>query len=316
MAANPPACADRDTPVPPHDGPTHRLGWQGWQINVPIAWNPVRCTGDGRSGALAVADLDAVRLELSWRHIRRADRVDLERVDRSKRLAAVTWTPTVRYPDTHCFAQARTGRDSSGTLQAMVVSRSSKRMLHVQLRPGSDPPMTAGQLPLMIDDHSDRADVPWSIFGMAFSVPAQFELKSCELTAGRLRFVFARRGRQLVFERRMLRDPVAPPAAEDGSGRVHFGHPVTVKQSSIPWWRRLMCGALTISAAWDCPQCQRHFRIVAGGMTDEALLDRVLERVTCHAPSGQAEAGTPEPPRRRPAARASNLHGRHGDARA
>jgi hypothetical protein len=130
----------------------------------------------------------------------------------------VTWNPVVEHATDHPFLRARVGQEASGAMVAVLISRRSDRLLHVRCNPSPEFSPGPDDLPGLLDDLSHRPDVPWSVFGMTWSVPAFFRLKDLELTAGRLRFEFARGGERLLFERTLLRHGAPDAVRKTDSG--------------------------------------------------------------------------------------------------
>ena len=47
------------------------LAWQGWHVQVPADWSPIKIEGDFGRGFVAMADLDRERIGIRWQHARK-----------------------------------------------------------------------------------------------------------------------------------------------------------------------------------------------------------------------------------------------------
>jgi len=267
----------------------NRLGWQGWQIDLPGDWNPVRLTGSARAGQVFVADLERPRLELRWRRVRSARRVDLSRLaGPSSKSEPLTWQP-LPCGDKGGIASGRRAVASDGTVLAMLLSRGSPRLVFVRIpgTPADDADPLAGRLLASISDASGRDPVPWSVFGFNWSVPACLQLVGQHFAAGRAALTFRRGRRWLGVERWAMaagarNQPPDRVAITNTTPIQHRGHEIPVtRRAPHKLWDRLM-GGQSWRAEWACEASKRHFRLETGGSEAAETLEAAVTTVRCH----------------------------------
>jgi len=189
-----PSVADtRSSPLVNH------LGWQGWQVDLPTEWNPLRLSGSARAGTVVVADLERPRVELDWRRVRSIGGADLSRAGGSRRHTSLSWKPLAGAAVGAGIIDGRRAVAENGDVLALLLSGESRRLLFVRIasEPGGNVEPTADRILAAIADAGGASSVPWCVYGFAWSVPAGFQLSSHRFAAGRAALTF-RRGRRLL----------------------------------------------------------------------------------------------------------------------
>lgn len=281
---------------------TQSIAWQGWRLQVPNDWNPVRIEGDHDKGSIILADLNEPRLALRW--TRAGRRFDFARwparviagelgasfVDKIRRLEPG------EIPEGFQHASAfedddPPGRDiflahsiASGRLIELIhpIERVSKRLL-------------ADIVPTLRDTGADEA-TSWSIFDLRCTIPPGFGLDRHRLNAGDLTLTFGRKRRTLVIRQvapaslALAREPLDRWLERHARlWRAHYGSKRRVFESlgtdetpllrlSLPRRRRLFF------ARWLAPtRCillrhdPRLDRILMLDGDDPGLLDEVMQ---------------------------------------
>jgi hypothetical protein len=180
-----------------------RLAWQGWAIQIPADWNPVRIEGDFDRGSVLLADLASPKLAIRWRRPTTrsfdADRWALQALrDEVGRLAADESAPHAPREGSWRGARLYVEPDPPGRDVWVGHSTASDRLVeivyHATMR---DRVLSERVLPTLADQgRDDEAD--WSIFTLACRVPTGMRLHSQRLVAGDLRLRFTRRREWLV----------------------------------------------------------------------------------------------------------------------
>ncbi len=273
-----------DRPTGPLD---NHLGWQSWQLDLPAEWNPARLSGNARAGTVIAADLERVRLELSWRRVRSVAGVDLSRAARARRRDSLTWRADACRGEG--IADSRRAVTDNGDVLALLLSAASRRLLFVKVAgtPGGAADPTADRLLASIGDASRRASVPWCVYGFAWSVPAGFQLTGHRFAAGRAVLTFRHRRQSLTFERWVLAGtgPTEGTGPADGcpAGTLdHNGHEVRmVRPARRKPWHRIVSGEAW-RAEWICETSNRGYRLEAAGPDAARLLEAAIPGVNCH----------------------------------
>ena len=182
------------------------VAWQGWRIELPERWSPVKLEGDSRSGYAAFADLHRPRLAMRWHTPRPSKRFDPGRwidalmMEEVGRLAFEESRPHDLGPfkgrlfiepeppgrDVWIGHDAATGR----AIQIVHQARRRERMLVETILP------TLRELPL-------DQPMPWAIFELSCIVPEGMKLESQQLNAGDLSLSFAGKGRRQLTVRQV-----------------------------------------------------------------------------------------------------------------
>jgi hypothetical protein len=170
--------------------------WQGWKIEIPRRWDPVKLEGDFNEGLALFADALRPRLGVRWQTPnRKADPATIVKkalcgevgqlaADEAKALSVgAAWQSPLLYiepkpPGRDVFC-AR-GETSGRLLQVVYHAHRRENLFAGSILPGLD------ERPV------DRA-IQWSIFDLNCVIPAGMALKSQRLNAGDLGLTFADR---------------------------------------------------------------------------------------------------------------------------
>jgi len=174
------------------------VAWQGWRLELPARWSPVKLEGDYDAGYALFADLHRPRLGLRWRRAGRrkfdagkwAQKTLREEVGKLAAEEAKGFgmqNPEAWEGSTLYIEPEPPGRDVW-----VGVSKSSGRVLevihHAHRRERILPDAI---LPTLEDLPADRA-MPWAIFELSCVVPAGMKLLAQQLNAGDLSLMFGR----------------------------------------------------------------------------------------------------------------------------
>ncbi len=278
------------------------IAWQGWRLEVPDRWGPVRVEGDADAGYLLMADLHRPRLGMRWK------------VAGGKRFKAeVAVTAAVRQEVGQLAAQdARPLSMDGGNWQAPLLyeddeppgrdicvaySLTSGRIIelvyHAHHR---DRVLTQRLLPTLVD--TSRSEVwEWSIFDLSCRTPSGMVMAKHRLNAGDLSLSFTHKDgsavtvrqlamAKLALQRRPMERWIAEQAAwhgkqfKFGSSPVESeGEPKRVRQQVVrrrrygwAWW---LAKGYTVLARHD----QERDRLVIVDATDEALASELMDTV-------------------------------------
>lgn len=278
------------------------VAWQGWKIEVPDRWGPVKLEGDADNGYLLMADMHRPRLGIRWKRetSRRFDptkAAKLALVNELGQLAAAEsqeapvpageWKSPLLYQEPE-----PPGRDvwigysttSSRLFEVVYHAHRRERMLQDRI------------LPTLVDgDTATMRD--WSIFELSCRLPAGMRLVKQRLNAGDLGLEFADdKGSavnvrqiavaKLALSRRPLERWIANQMAWRGkqfrpAGKVRqvSSDPCIMVQRWIRQWRfwfmfRLARGYIAV-AKHD----QQRDRIVIVDATGAGLAKEVLDSV-------------------------------------
>jgi hypothetical protein len=169
--------------------------WQGWKLEIPRRWDPVKLEGDHTEGYALFADTLRPRLGLRWQTPKKKtdpakavvaamkNEVGQLAADEAQAIALPgdTWQSPLLY-----IEPKPPGRDVFS-----VYSQTSKRLLQIAYHAHRRENVLASSvLPTLHDLSLDRA-APWSIFDLNCIIPGGMKLKSHQLNAGDLGFTFA-----------------------------------------------------------------------------------------------------------------------------
>ena len=170
------------------------IAWQGWSLDVPADWNPVRIEGGWRSGFVLLADLHKPRLGLRWGAVggkrftadiwaRSAmrDEVGVIAAKEAKPLACGPFEASIHYPEPE-----PPGRDVWAGF-SRTSGRGAELIYHAQQR---DNVLADQVVPTLRDGAPDQPQ-SWSVFDLSCVAPAGMRLKSHLFNAGDLRLAFA-----------------------------------------------------------------------------------------------------------------------------
>jgi len=196
--------------IPPATDPRRaRFAWQGFVLDLPRRWNPVRLEGTDDAGHVLIADLHGPQLGLRWRRVN-ARKLDADAWARraieaevGKRFAARAKPldlPGGRFAGSMiCLEDDPPGRDV-WVAHSPASGRVVELVHHVQKR---DRALQDQVLPALRDIAPTELR-PWAIFDLACIVPAGYALKSHRLNAGDVGLTFAARARPLAIRQLAL----------------------------------------------------------------------------------------------------------------
>lgn len=211
---------------------THRrtIIWQGWKLELPRRWDPVKLEGNHAQGHALFADTLRPRLGLRWQTPRQNRRFDPETAvqlamrNEVGQLAADEARPMLEKGSEAFFANANEEKaydpffaarahatdedwaaamlyvepDPPGRDVFCGFSEISGRLLQVAYHAHRREHVLAGSiLPTLADYPLDRA-APWSVFDLNCIIPADMHLKSQQLNAGDLGLIFADRFNEIT----------------------------------------------------------------------------------------------------------------------
>jgi hypothetical protein len=178
------------------------LAWQGWRLDLPARWNPVKIEGDHNAGHVLLADLHGPRLGVRWKKAggRQFDAATWARralVDEVGQLAADEARPLA----------VRDGLQSSllyidpeppGRDVWVAHSAVSRRVIQLVYRSRRHEHLLASLvLPTLADTPTDDPQ-PWSVFGLSCVTSPGMRLAKHQLNAGDLSLAFGGEKRELV----------------------------------------------------------------------------------------------------------------------
>lgn len=185
------------------------MAWQGWRMELPSRWNPLKLEGSYDEGYAAFADLLQQRLGVRWKKMG-GPRFDVEqwaaRTLREEvgRLAADE-AKAVPAPEGGEWLMSRLylepeppGRDlwvgySAISQRAVVLSYQTRRRDR----------MLGGHLLRSLRDWPVDQPTPWAVFELSCLTPPGFRLLSHRLNAGDLSLLFGGPGKQEVVVRQI-----------------------------------------------------------------------------------------------------------------
>jgi hypothetical protein len=187
---------------PPSNHPTpksHRVAWQGWQIDLPRRWDPVKLEGDYAAGYALFADALRPRLGLRWSTPRKGRR----KFDVAAAVAKAMREEVGQLAASEGKAFKMPGAWDGSTLYIepqppgrdvwIGYSETSSRLLELAYHAHRREHILAGMvLPTIADFPSDRA-TPWAVFDLNCVIPADMALVGQRLNAGDLGLTFADR---------------------------------------------------------------------------------------------------------------------------
>jgi hypothetical protein len=185
-------------------GPKFRaVCWQGWRVQLPRRWDPVKLEGDYSAGYALFADALRPRLGLKWQTpgqrkfdaagaVRSAmnAEVGLLAADEARPLAMARgdWQASTLYIEP----------DPPGRDVWIAYSEISGRLLQVAYHAHRREHILAGMvLPSIADLSADRA-LPWAVFDLSCVIPGGMKLIGQRLHAGDLGLTFADRLQELT----------------------------------------------------------------------------------------------------------------------
>ncbi len=180
--------------------PANFFAWQGWRLDLPPRWNPVKLEGDHDKGFALFADLVRPRLGIRWNKQRRG-RLKLDawigRVLRDEvgRLAAEEAKPLPMPDDIWQGSTLYTEPQPPGRDVWIGYSRKSDRLVQLIYHAHRRERLLADTiLPTLVDLPQDQP-MPWSVFELSCIIPPGFRLHTHRLNAGDLSLTFLQRRR-------------------------------------------------------------------------------------------------------------------------
>lgn len=183
------------------------FAWQGWRLEMPSGWSPVRLEGNYDEGYALVADLQRPRFGLRWK--RAGKRLDAAAWTRKTMIAevgslaageAVDWSVAspVDWQAGRLYTEPKPpGRDV--WLALSPVSQRTVEFVHHAHR--RDRILVQRLLPALVDQPAGVTD--WSVFDLSCRSPAGLELIGQRLNAGDLSLTFGDRKKIEVTARQI-----------------------------------------------------------------------------------------------------------------
>jgi hypothetical protein len=185
--------------------------WQGWKLEIPRRWDPVKLEGDHAEGYALFADTLRPRLGLRWQTPKKSEKAGKkgsEAFFAAVNRAMQAEVGSLAAKEAKAFLPADEAWQSPllyiepqppGRDVYSVYSQTSGRLLQVAYHAHRRENILASSLlPILGDLPLDRA-APWSIFDLNCVVPAGMKLKSHRLTAGDLGLTFADRFNEVTI---------------------------------------------------------------------------------------------------------------------
>lgn len=228
--------------------PRHRVtafSWQGWNLELPSRWNPIKLEGTYETGQVLIADMHRPQLGIRWSTVAKK-RFDSEAWaeralrDEVGKLASAKGKP-LRMPagdwegSTIFLEPEPPGRDVW-----VGYSPTSKRVIeivhHVHRR---DRVLTDAILPALSDSPEGKPRA-WSIFDLSCIVPATYELTTHRLNAGDLTLTFADKRKLLIVrqialaEMALKRMPIEKWLADqERATNRHYASSAPIEETTI-----------------------------------------------------------------------------------
>lgn len=205
------------------------VAWQGWRIEVPDRWSPVKIEGDADAGYLLMADLHRPRLGIRWRKqsgkrfdaekvAKRTMREEVGELEAEKALAheMENWQAALLYQDP----------DPPGRDVLVGYSPASSRLFQVVYHAHHRERIFEEKLLPTIADASPKGEMDWSVFELSCRTPAGLQLIKQRMNAGDLCLSFEGPRRQVATVRQIApaklalsRRPIEKWVAEQASWR-------------------------------------------------------------------------------------------------
>jgi hypothetical protein len=194
--------------------------WQGWQLEIPRRWDPVKLEGDHAEGYALFADAMRPRLGLRWQTAKKgiipfsavgvAMKSEVGQLAASEAkeitVAGTAWRSPLLYVEP----------DPPGRDVYSVYSETSGRLLQVAYHAHRREHILAlSILPTLHDLPMDRA-AQWSIFDLNCVIPGGMKLKSHRLNAGDLGLTFADRYNEVAIRQIAIADLALQRQSLDG----------------------------------------------------------------------------------------------------
>lgn len=194
------------------------FGWQGIRLRVPDQWNLGRVDGNADSGYIRLDDAQIVRAEIEWRTAKRGEALPvrslvdryLENLEKKAGKAGLGFK-VQRNARLLKDKQWLEGRDYEAfcwqaDFQAhnLALKTHPNRLMLVRVLTRLDG--QDGDIPVVpviqsVQDDHYAENWLWSVFGVHFTMPADFKLESHELKSGHIKFNFERGKESCSIER-------------------------------------------------------------------------------------------------------------------
>lgn len=171
------------------------IAWQGWQMNIPDQWAPVKLEGHHEQGYMLVADLHQPRLGIRWkkndgRHLNvnalahKAMAGEIGRVAadelRSDTHVSELWDSPLLFVD-----DQPPGRDVW-----VGYSRQSRRLFEIVYHTHHRDQVLVNQVLPSLSEKADASHKKWSIFDLSCTVPTELSLTRHRLNLGDMALMF------------------------------------------------------------------------------------------------------------------------------
>ena len=226
------------------------LGWHGWGLEHPSAWELNRVKGNRSTGYLALDDGDQVRLEVSWRPVK--SRITVEAIA-DRQVKMLETAARRRKIDLEMKRRRRIGRVKGFEYEAFtwradvsaceLVGRckACSRVVLVRVVGDPDRPPTdeARRVFSSLACYCAGDVERWGTFGLDVKVPTRFDLEHSSLRAGLCELTFTDRRVELHV------------------GRAALGRVMLEKQKMTAWYETT---ARTLLKPFDVTWVEEPFR--------------------------------------------------------
>jgi len=312
------------------------FGWQGIRLRVPEEWNLGKVDGDRDSGYVRLDDAEIVRAEIEWRTVK--GRVDgsvgalvdryIENLEKKAKKADMSFAVQrrakflgdKRWLEGRDYETFTWEADFRAYNLAIRTDKSRILLLRVLTRLDEKPGDHVEAIFSSLEDRFQEDAWFWSVYGLAFLMPADFKLESHELKSGHIQLSFEKekeicrvhrlslaqlllKERELsdwypVFFKKQLKDFEVETVNEEVGG--HPGLRVTGKPRSR--WRQLLRPLPMINPrprqfldgrVWNCRETNKicivdHLFRKKEQQGD--LAERIADGYFCHQESAQTES--------------------------
>ena len=182
------------------------FGWQGIRLRVPEEWNLGRVDGDRDSGYVRLDDAEIVRAEIEWRTVK--GQVDgsvstlvdryIENLEKKAKKGDIPFSVQrrakflgdKRWLEGRDYETFTWEADFRAFNLAIRTDKSRILLLRILTRLDEKP---GGHVEAIFSSLEDRFQDEawfWSVYGLAFLMPADFKLESHELKSGHIQLSF------------------------------------------------------------------------------------------------------------------------------
>ena len=218
------------------------FAWQGWQLDLPDGWNPVKLEGDFARGQALIADLHGPRLGMRWSTPGRKFDADawsrktlVEEIgrlaaDEARECSMTQWLGARLY-----IEPAPPGRDVW-----IACSKTSGRTIEIVCHVGNEESRCIEDMIASLMECAPNEPMPWAVFDLSCRVPPASRLKEMQLNAGDLSLTLCHE-RDLVILRQIAlaslalkQRPLAKWLAEQQQKRLRWYRVVEdIAQTSV-----------------------------------------------------------------------------------